>query len=41
MLVERQALVNVPHVTCDDTFPVLTDGLLVEHSQKLRIFNAV
>lgn len=39
MLGERQALVNVPHLTRDDTNTIT--GILVEHSQKLRILNAV
>ncbi|MBI4450995.1 IS200/IS605 family element transposase accessory protein TnpB, partial [Candidatus Woesearchaeota archaeon] len=39
MLVERQAVVNRPHLTCVDANAVL--GSLVEHSQKLRNLVAV
>ncbi|MBI4451115.1 IS200/IS605 family element transposase accessory protein TnpB [Candidatus Woesearchaeota archaeon] len=36
MLVERQAVVNRPHLTCDDAEAIVSGCSLVEHSQKLR-----
>ncbi|MBI4451016.1 IS200/IS605 family element transposase accessory protein TnpB [Candidatus Woesearchaeota archaeon] len=36
MLVERQAVVNRPHLACNDTEAIVSGCSFVEHSQKLR-----